>query len=631
MSEKFQQLSPADLRQPFSQINHHEQLSTPKKQLDTEIINDNEQKNQLPRVLRHRPRIMNRLRETFCREVETLKTIAETTQNNTDKEYQLIHNRDTGNYIITYHRDRITSEYFVTKSRREALDKIKELSRELEKINSQPILEFSAQNVTYAFTKLENYHPRTARTDKAYDYHQNPVLERLLSEKNVKKSFRETYYRTLEIPDWNEQVYALITNFIHTNEDMQDLMKKHQIKNLKDLSPKQVIYLTTTIVKILTKYDEIEKEKQTRVYDHQTVMQLLQAGIDNHNNPDWVGNGVCRHFADITQIVFESFKAHQIKLSQLNNMYCLYRLGGKWIYSPHKDESLKSYQTHHDASSHAWNDFIVIAHDGSQVDSINLDVTWADYDLEQRQLLNVDKTHTRIRKYLQETLDLTDLDNKNRILSYYQQQILRKTPQNANENQLYLSEALHIARAIMQELVDSNHHSRKPTKLKPKQLDNVADIIARTWENPINSQELNATDLQLIYSLKELKNHPQLEKELSFIINDTVENNIKRQLTTKDGQPKAHAYLIIAKILKDFLAIPHLEFQEKLLQILCHKPESWHKGIKAAYNANVIKNLRRLCKGDKKVFQQKFGQLLHQHDLYPEETSTGTKYYWSVI
>ncbi|MBQ6154728.1 hypothetical protein IJI99_02525, partial [bacterium] len=97
MSEKFQQLSPADLRQPFSQINHHEQLSTPKKQLDTEIINDNEQKNQLPRVLRHRPRIMNRLRAPVCREVETLPTIAEPTQRTTEKEYQVIHHRDTGN------------------------------------------------------------------------------------------------------------------------------------------------------------------------------------------------------------------------------------------------------------------------------------------------------------------------------------------------------------------------------------------------------------------------------------------------------------------------------------------------------------------------------------------------------
>jgi len=162
------------------------------------------------------------------------------------------------------------------------------------------------------------------------------------------------------------------------------------------LAPKQASELAIHLVIDLTKYNKTYT-KATRSTptpaDKSTAMDLLKDGINNRNNANWSGNGVCRSFASCVRTVFESLKYHQQKYNYLQNTYCLNSEGQETHKAKRKAKNTVDLS---EGGGHAWNTFLTVS--DTQANAVIVDATWGKRDLKTNKIKGVDYTLTRMEE-----------------------------------------------------------------------------------------------------------------------------------------------------------------------------------------------------------------------------------------
>lgn len=279
-------------------------------------------------------------------------------------------------------------------------------------LTHKPILDITLDGQTVSFSDFEAFNPQVAPSNKTKVI--PSIAQDLINKSN--KSVMRTYQNTVSIQDWQSQVYKLILSYLdQTNPGIKDQLN---IKNLALLSPKQAAELSIQIVIDLTKYN-YSHTKATRdtptPADQSNVIQLLQDGLDNRNNPTWAGNGVCRNFANCVTAVFESLKSYQQKYNYLQNTYCLNSEGEE--HAPKIKE--KNTVLLGGGGGHAWNTFLTV--NDSKASAVIIDATWGKRNLETKQIEKVDYTLTRMEEVVFELAKKLDVEDKQfeKIFNFY--------------------------------------------------------------------------------------------------------------------------------------------------------------------------------------------------------------------
>ena len=253
------------------------------------------------------------------------------------------------------------------------------------------VLDLNINGERLSFTTLEHFDPLVARTTDSIE--PSPIAEKLLHYND--KASERLLETTFGEKDWDKKMFTLI-NDLAKAQPIADLIEREQIRDYRELTPRQAILLTTHLVTLFTKYDERKElpEGETDA-DRQTAMEILKNGWQNYNNPEWQGNGMCRHFASATKAVFESLKISQKQPSQLNNTYCVLRTSKDGSeYRGYRDDD--DYKELHQGG-HAWNDFVQLSIDGQSAQMMSIDVTAAEYDLDTKRPLGLEWMEQRMR------------------------------------------------------------------------------------------------------------------------------------------------------------------------------------------------------------------------------------------
>lgn len=303
---------------------------------------------------------------------------------------------NTGYYVGLMHKD------FDTWSQAKACY-LQTMENE-EKLTHSPLLKIQiSENENIFFSDFGDFDPQV--TPSTQTHHIPVAIEKYLFRPQGKRAFREsvsaiTYQNTIQEKGWETKLYHFITDYLQKGGT--DIAKQLQIKYLDSLTPKQAIVLATQLVVDLTKYNDVVSQQNseellpakpaTTTADNNSVLQLLQEGLLNKNNPNWAGNGVCRNFASSVKAVFESLKANQSRFNRLRDTYCLYE-GDTNTYAPER----KSKNTYiiRGGAGHAWNTFVTVSRTGDANVTI-VDATWATQDSTTKQVKNLDYTLTRM-------------------------------------------------------------------------------------------------------------------------------------------------------------------------------------------------------------------------------------------
>lgn len=271
--------------------------------------------------------------------------------------------------------------------------------RKKRSVEQSPVLEGTFGSTKLNFVALENYDGHYSLSSEAVPVSNETREVLAFSEKNdhPDTEIAGTYYKTLEIPNWQAQLFTFVETFSQTAEG-QKLLNKLQITDLRLLTPQQAIRLCLEIVTRLKKYNvaELSVPNGQSNSDTKSVIQLLQAGLDNRNNTDYDGNGVCRNFASAVKALFEALKVNQQELNFLNDTYCLFEAGDPEQYDPEFKSQLSSYQTTIPSprSGHAWNSFVTISETG--ISQTIIDATWSNFDYASEEALKADYTTSRM-------------------------------------------------------------------------------------------------------------------------------------------------------------------------------------------------------------------------------------------
>jgi len=254
-----------------------------------------------------------------------------------------------------------------------------EAMRTLETVETQPLVRIQIRKgVAANFTALEYYAPKIAPGSPAY-----PIPEYvagLQGEDLEDNPNRSTYVKTKEITGWQEQVFSLVKDYVHTNSEGQKMLEALRIQSLDSLTPEQAAKLSVWFVQSVSRYtnEDVTGEPGKTAADQSTAMQLLAEGIEHKGDSGWKGNGVCRNVASNVQIVFESLKENQGDLSMLNNTYCRYvngHDGDGYSYSRVETDFSTTTLTPEPRGGHAWNEFVTV--DATSSTSITIvDATW---------------------------------------------------------------------------------------------------------------------------------------------------------------------------------------------------------------------------------------------------------------
>lgn len=220
------------------------------------------------------------------------------------------------------------------------------------------------------FTSLAHYSPRVAPSQDTY-----PVPDYLDDLLRNELQHGMTYTNTLERPGWQQEVRSLLDTYLAADPAGQQLMRDLKISSLDYLTPEQAVKLSAAFVQNVSKYSHADVRSKTLTRaDRSTVPELLAEGMDNKDNPDWQGNGVCRNIAANVKGVFEALKATQGELSMLNNTYAVFGTGMNG--AGYADRRQNNFNMSFDNQGHAWNTFVTIDKEGAAVATI-IDATWA--------------------------------------------------------------------------------------------------------------------------------------------------------------------------------------------------------------------------------------------------------------
>ncbi|MBS7346357.1 MAG: hypothetical protein KIG14_01450, partial [Candidatus Sacchiramonaceae bacterium] len=292
------------------------------------------------------------------------------------------------------------------------LDKAEEMaiktSQEFSRHSNKNLVNVSVGDKEVRFSSLDDFDPIVPFGEKAPDNWQRkndywldtnlrknqnmPLLKRLKT-----RHVAENDEVTEKIPDWSRQLRDRVEDYVldldfDKLEDLGLIEKgKNSIGNndLRYLSPKQAVMIATEMVIDNTKYayNDIRGNDTTK-NDTKSVIELLDDFRDNHNNPNWDGNGVCRNFAKMTNLIFQSIKDMQDpKYSRLNTTFCYDQEGLGEKFDPGSE------------GAHAWNIFTTVL-DGDKSESVVIDTTWGKRDLKTKEIIDADQTQDRAEHML---------------------------------------------------------------------------------------------------------------------------------------------------------------------------------------------------------------------------------------
>lgn len=207
----------------------------------------------------------------------------------------------------------------------------------------------------------------------------------------------QTYQNTIEQPNWENELFTFIQDI--TQGAAKHIVDELHIESLHALTPQQAIELSIRLVVDFTTYDDTEVNHIANgissATDLMTAQQLLEASITNKqiggDTPKAIG--VCRNYASMVKAIFEALKSQQQPVNQLSNVYCLYEndsANGRYDPVRTSDEVYNDQ----DDPGHAWNSFVTITHNETEV--ISVDATWAERDLDTGKVNNVDHTVLRM-------------------------------------------------------------------------------------------------------------------------------------------------------------------------------------------------------------------------------------------
>jgi len=298
-----------------------------------------------------------------------------------------------------------------------------ELRKKQEKITHRPILEIPlTESLKIAFSDIDFFDPQVAPTSESLEVPHE--ISNLIEFYNKNEGIRcATYRNTKEKNNWQENLYSFISTYL--KKEGKETKKRLKIEHLDCLTPKQAIDLCVQVVIDLTKYKKSDAghTRQDTESDQSTVLEILKEGLNNHKDPSWEGNGVCRNFASCVKAVFEALKTNQTKYNLLRNTYCLLEGGSvRNIRWSKNNQDKENY-------SHAWNSFIAVSKEGN-VNSIIVDATWANRNLETKAIEKLDYTLTRMEPVIFQigkNLANNETPNKEeqygKIINYYANKI----------------------------------------------------------------------------------------------------------------------------------------------------------------------------------------------------------------
>lgn len=258
-------------------------------------------------------------------------------------------------------------------------------SIEVSNFGSKPSLELLHNGVRYGFFNRSNFDPQVApgeRSDTAIieahrEAYKNSPTNTILSGriKNYSKDriekfnnrSSETYQNSIS----RDSVLA-VANFsaklCASDKNLMDLSEIKDINDLKELSPRQAMLLSTNIVMKLKNYDGSEVSDRHRKADRMSTLEIMKHLSKEGDSP----LGVCRNYADMTKIIFMALKKVQNpETTRLANTYCREIVGeSPWDTV----NSFKSKST----ENHKYNQFITFTHNGTAI--TNVDPTWGQLD-----------------------------------------------------------------------------------------------------------------------------------------------------------------------------------------------------------------------------------------------------------
>lgn len=332
----------------------------------------------------------------------------------------------------------------------DSLSKTLEAMRTLETIDTTPIVRFAVDGSRVSLTELGHYAPKVAPSLEAYSIPSH--LDGVLKDDT---SGADTYRHTAEQPDWEQELFAQVSEYVAQDESISRMAEELKVSSLSSLTPEQAVKLSLGIVQSVSKYSWLEGDGK-RVAggereDNMTTMELLAEGVAQSGNPEWNGNGVCRNVASNVKAVFEALKANQTQLSMLRNTYAVYESGSEG-YGTRKRGDASSFSMN--GSGHAWNTFVTVGKNGES-SITTVDATWAMGRNADGSLKEPDYTSERMFETIADISD--SAEDKNDIalaMSDYLNKLTRIVPGETSDareqrQQFALTEWLKVAPTLL--------------------------------------------------------------------------------------------------------------------------------------------------------------------------------------
>jgi|GEM_PF-6650577 len=330
---------------------------------------------------------------------------------------------------------------------------VENLSERQSEKEKEPLLDFELEDGTKViFSEWDSFNPQGSKeTLPIPDSIAGILNQRYIAQERAHNA-RENYVfeNTVEEEEWEAKIFKLVEDFL--KGEGINIARNFGVNKLDSLEPKQLFGLSLGVVRKLTKYNDFElheasKEKvgdqrEFLTYSDQcTAMEILEQGLENLDNPNWIGNGACRTFASTVKTVFSALKARQSPAGTVKNSYCLYEMG--FDYS-----ATSPFRT--DDNPHAWNVFLNVDNP-KEIQFSFPDITWANFNEEDGRVDDFDYTLPRAEPIAFELARAGKITEKSlmKVMEFYGE---------------FLSKEL-VERVVFRERVDEK------INLKPNQLD----------------------------------------------------------------------------------------------------------------------------------------------------------------
>ncbi|MFA6393479.1 MAG: hypothetical protein WCW25_01200 [Patescibacteria group bacterium] len=302
-----------------------------------------------------------------------------------------------------------------------SIEGLREQSSERER---GPLLDLELKDGTrIVFSEWENFNPQGSKETFFIPEEINRILNKRFIKQEKDWGSRQNYVfeNTIEKKGWEDELYDFVRNFL--NNKGKNIADAYAVDKLDGLSPRQLFGLSLGIVSKLTKYNDFEVYDSPRDLDNgqtilasqtddSTALEVLRKGLENCENPDWIGTGVCRTFASSVKAVFNAIKACQSEDGAVKNSYCLYEVGTDYdVHLPARSE---------DELLHSWNLFLNIDNE-QRVQICVPDVTWGTFDEKTGKAVDFDNTLPRIEPIVFELMEEEQAtsDNLIKVIEYY--------------------------------------------------------------------------------------------------------------------------------------------------------------------------------------------------------------------